>query len=197
MREIEKQSKRRYEATSRNTENMLAHAFVELLKGKPVRKITIQDITEYCGVNRKTFYYHFSSIEELVLWMLKKEAMETFQGLETCEDPEQLLRVIVTFSMQKKQMFEAVCTMNWQIFHTTLYDAFHRVVRLLLERFERERGMRLEEDYRNYVVDFYCEALTANLFQYLQKEEADSFEIRIQYMLKLVSVSLKAILDRE
>ena len=40
--------------TKRALEDSLKH----LLLKKPVNKITINDITEDCGVNRATFYYH-------------------------------------------------------------------------------------------------------------------------------------------
>ena len=37
-----------------------------MLLQKPLNKITINDITEDCGVNRMTFYYHFKDIYDLV-----------------------------------------------------------------------------------------------------------------------------------
>ena len=41
-----------------------------MLLEKPLNKITINDITEDCGVNRMTFYYHFKDIYDLVDWIL-------------------------------------------------------------------------------------------------------------------------------
>ena len=48
--------------TKRALEDSLKH----LLLKKPVNKITINDITEDCGVNRATFYYHFKAIYALI-----------------------------------------------------------------------------------------------------------------------------------
>ena len=42
------------------TKRSLAKAFVDLLEEKPFDKITIQDISQKAGVNRQTFYNHFS-----------------------------------------------------------------------------------------------------------------------------------------
>lgn len=44
----------------------IAFAFKELLLKKSIDKITINDITEKCGINRQTFYYHFHDIYELI-----------------------------------------------------------------------------------------------------------------------------------
>ncbi len=55
------------------TKRALLAAFGELLEKKSFNKITVSDLTELCGVNRMTFYYHFQDIYELMIW-----------GLETC-----------------------------------------------------------------------------------------------------------------
>lgn len=41
------------------TKKAISYAFKELLLEKPLSKITINDITEKCEMNRQTFYYHF------------------------------------------------------------------------------------------------------------------------------------------
>ena len=41
------------------TEKALAASLKKLLEKKTLDKITVKDITDDCGVNRQTFYYHF------------------------------------------------------------------------------------------------------------------------------------------
>jgi len=41
------------------TKRALEASLKKLLLTKPLDKITISDITDDCGVNRMTFYYHF------------------------------------------------------------------------------------------------------------------------------------------
>ena len=52
----------------------IAFAFKELLLEKSIDKITINDITEKCGINRQTFYYHFHDIYELIEWICETDA---------------------------------------------------------------------------------------------------------------------------
>jgi len=54
---------------SDSTKKALANALNDVLEKKPLDKITITDLTDACGVNRQTFYYHFHDIYELVEWM--------------------------------------------------------------------------------------------------------------------------------
>ena len=41
------------------TKRSLASALKELMEEMPFAKITVADICEKCGMNRKSFYYHF------------------------------------------------------------------------------------------------------------------------------------------
>ena len=57
----------------------------KLLLQKPLNKITINDITEDCGVNRMTFYYHFKDIYDLVDWILVEDASKILEGRQSFE----------------------------------------------------------------------------------------------------------------
>lgn len=49
-----------------NTKNEIMEAFSKILEKKKIQNITIKDITDECGLNRKTFYYYFSDIDNLM-----------------------------------------------------------------------------------------------------------------------------------
>ena len=57
------------------TKRLMADALKQLMTKKPLNKITIREITEDCGVNRQTFYYHFEDIYDLMRWMFRQEAL--------------------------------------------------------------------------------------------------------------------------
>ena len=42
------------------TKRALEASLKKLVKTKPLNKITVSDITDDCGINRMTFYYHFN-----------------------------------------------------------------------------------------------------------------------------------------
>ena len=48
------------------TKKALATSLKKLLSKKELSKITISNITDDCGVNRQTFYYHFRDIYDLL-----------------------------------------------------------------------------------------------------------------------------------
>ena len=56
------------------TEKALAASLKKLLEKKTLDKITVKDITDDCGVNRQTFYYHFHDVYDWVEWIFTEEA---------------------------------------------------------------------------------------------------------------------------
>ncbi len=66
---------RKTNAASEQTKYALAEALKEWMAVKPVDKITIQDLTERCGIRRQTFYYHFQDVYDLLRWMFQEEAV--------------------------------------------------------------------------------------------------------------------------
>ena len=68
---------------SQTTKRALEASLKKLLLEKPLNKITINDITEDCGVNRMTFYYHFKDIYDLVDWILTEDAAKAMEGRQS------------------------------------------------------------------------------------------------------------------
>ena len=67
---------------SQITKKALAQSLKNLLLKKPLNKITINDITDDCGINRMTFYYHFKDIYDLLEWIYTNEVIGKIKNLE-------------------------------------------------------------------------------------------------------------------
>ena len=51
------------------TKSALARAMKKLMNEKDFQKISVTDICESCGMNRKSFYYHFKDKYDLMNWI--------------------------------------------------------------------------------------------------------------------------------
>ena len=56
------------------TEKAIKETFMQLLNNRPLSKITVKDIAAECGINRNSFYYHFSDLPTLLETILTEEA---------------------------------------------------------------------------------------------------------------------------
>lgn len=60
------------------TRKMIQDAFLELMNEKSYEDITVTDLAGLAGVNRKTFYAHFESKDQLLLQMLQEMCQALF-----------------------------------------------------------------------------------------------------------------------
>ena len=74
---------------SQMTKRALVASLKDLLAEKPLDKITVTDLTEHCGVNRMTFYYHFKDIYDLVEWVCMEDAKKALADNKTYETWQQ------------------------------------------------------------------------------------------------------------
>lgn len=58
------------------TKRALAQSLKDLMEVQPIEKISVGSICKQCGLNRKSFYYHFKDKYELINWIYYTEFVE-------------------------------------------------------------------------------------------------------------------------
>ena len=67
-------------ADSNVTKNALADALKKLMQEQGFEKISVSEICEACGMNRKSFYYHFKDKYDLVNWIFYEDFLKQLQA---------------------------------------------------------------------------------------------------------------------
>ncbi len=70
-------------AVSDRTRIALADALKEMTETMPLSRIRVVELCKRCGVDRRTFYYHFRDIYDLTAWIFDQDvndAIERFGG---------------------------------------------------------------------------------------------------------------------
>lgn len=85
---------------------------------KPISKIKISEITDACGVNRQTFYYHFDDIYDLLKYLFTTEALKYYasEGINPNSiEPKDITLAIFHFMRNNRTLI------------LNSYDSDHRV----------------------------------------------------------------------
>ena len=98
----------KYEVTSQNTKKMLANTLISLMKKKSLSKISISEIVKTCQINRKTFYYHFADIYELLEWHLEQEVSSIMLSLKSPDDFETAFRISVDYMEHNTYLYNCI-----------------------------------------------------------------------------------------
>ena len=136
------------------TKHALEASLKKLLLQKPLDKITINDLTEDCGISRMAFYYHFKDIYDLVEWACLEDATKALKGKKTYD----------TWQEGLSQIFEAVLENK-----PFIMNVYHSVSREQIENYlfrltmnlimgvveEKSVGTNLKEEDKLFIANFY------------------------------------------
>lgn len=151
------------------TKYALEKALRKLLLKKPLHKITINDITEECGVNRMTFYYHFKDIYDLVEWMLNQEtqkALEGPRGFDTWS--EALLDILLKLQADRTLVLNVYRSVGRERVEQYLYSLLDPMLHIFVERETQDLAIRDED--KQFVVDFFKYALVGIVLEWIHKD---------------------------
>ena len=154
---------------SQTTKRALEASLKRLLLQKPLNKITINDITEDCGVNRMTFYYHFKDIYDLVDWILAEDAakaLENKRNFETWTDA--FLDILRQLQENKALVMNVYRSISREQVEQYLYKQLDPMLRDFIERKAAE--ISVQDADKQFIVDFYKYALVGMVLEWIRKD---------------------------
>lgn len=187
----------KHEITSMNTKRTLSASLKKIMEHKKLSKITISEIIADCGVNRKTFYYHFEDIYALLKWTMEQETVEVLKNFDLLKNPEEAITFVADYADQNKHIFNcAYDSMGRDEMKRFFHSDFYNVILSIIEGVEKNHKTALPEDFKKYLTNFYTEALSGILIDYFQhKKDKKSRDEMIQYTLFVLKKSIPNIID--
>ena len=105
------------------TKNALASSMKKLMKEKHFEKISVIDICEGCGMNRKSFYYHFKDKYDLVNWIFYTDFIKTASKRSYTDGWDLLTAVVELFSSDRSFYKAALEIKGQNSFRDYFYEA--------------------------------------------------------------------------
>jgi AcrR family transcriptional regulator len=145
-----------------NTMLLIANTFVDLCDEMPLKKISISDIVERTGKNRKTFYYHFENKDYLINWIFRYDLglalRDTFsEGALLYENAsEDSLSQFPYYVTQKSGVRSLDHSMFFECFSKTLEGKRKFYTQALLDNSPCS--------LRNYLYDLYLPTLKNDIY---------------------------------
>ena len=186
----------KHEVTSLNTKRTLAESLKKLMKKKSLSKITVSEIIADCGLNRKTFYYHFEDIYSLLKWIFENEAIEVTKQFNLIIDYEEAIFFVMDYIEENDYMINCAydsigCGEMKKIFFADFYE----LVASLINGAEKETGKTLSSGYKDFLCSFYTEALAGILIDWIKNRKERNRQQVMEYLVKTIRDSLSGILE--
>ena len=183
------------EVVSQTTKRALEASLKKLLLQKPLNKITINDITEDCGVNRMTFYYHFKDIYDLVEWSCQEDASRALAGKKTYETWQQgflqLFKAVQDNKPFIMNVYHSVSREQVELYlYKLTYDLLIGVVN------ECSKDLNLREDDKEFIANFYKYAFVGVMLDWVKNDMKEDPKQIIDRLSTLMHGNVSAALER-
>lgn len=162
------------------TKSALASSMKRLMKEKPFTKISVIDICEGCGMNRKSFYYHFKDKYDLVNWIFYTD----FIALVSTRDYESgwdLLIAVGELFYRDQEFYRSALRIEG---HNSFREYFHESMTPIVSFFIRD-VCDADED-QDILLTFFCDAYLSAVVRWLEegcKMEPEAFVGRLKTMI--------------
>lgn len=159
----------KHEVTTMNTKKALAASLKKLLAEKPCSKITVSELIQDCGLNRKTFYYHFADLPALVKWMFEQEAVEVVKQFNLLTDCEKAINFVIDYVDSNTHIINCIYdSMGHDCMKQFLFDDFYGITRAAIDGAAVQVDVQLSEDFLQFLSRFYAEAIAGTLIDWFQ-----------------------------
>lgn len=179
------------------TKRALAASLKKRLTQTTLDKITIQQLVDDAEVSRKTFYYHFQDVYDLLEWLLVDDANRVLEDNTTADTWQKGLGNVLEYLQGNRTIILNIyrslqSEANYLKVHVT------KMILPLTERiFDEQPGHeRVTPDDREFVLKFYSLGVVELVLVWIENGMKPDAEILMQQINKIFTGSMESIIQR-
>ena len=180
----------------RKTKEAIRSAFKSMICEMDYEQITIKELTQRAQINRKTFYLHYSSLEDL-LEELQEEIAEHFirrkVSYSSMKDIRDLIRIFFEHAANMPLLHERLmCSGSY-------YPIWEKInQRIMQHRRETNKGAFGLDEYSESLVFAYYGANSTLLYrQWVADEKKLSLESLIEMATRLICQGMSSVVRED
>ena len=136
------------------TKRALEQALKSVLKTKNLKKVTIQDIADECGINRNTFYYHFKDIYDLVEWICIEDGKKALSQYRQYDNWENGTIGLLNMMLANKAFVENVYrNVGRERIESFLFPQIKQVIASIV--YEEAEGISVTDEEKEFAAEMY------------------------------------------
>lgn len=172
-------------ADSNITKNALALALRELMEEAPIEKINVTHICERCGMNRKSFYYHFKDKYDLINWIYDTEFRSlTEMDLSSTDGRLSFVEQACKCFYENRAFYRKALKLKGQ---NSFAEHFRESLGSLLKK--RLEQIMTGDKVDDFSIDFYTDACLGAIERWLLDQDCMPPEQFLEKMTSLIQAS--------
>lgn len=189
----------RHDINSNNTKTVLATSLKELVNSSPASvKISVNSIVAHCGVNRNTFYYHFSNINELIYWTMYNDFYRHIRSFDSLRDGKQIRDLALKyFQTNHKFLSFAYRYIDYDMFWEAYVRELTPIVSNYIDALCFRSSRKLDMGFRQFAIDMYAEQVTAIYLTLIHKPTVRRSTMALKCLETIFDYSIPDLLTHE
>ena len=177
------------------TKRLLADTLKEMLSRMPLEKVRIEELCQECGIDRRTFYYHFKDKYDLVAWIYQQDYEAALRDTGGRYSEELIQKVLQRMNSHRAFYRKAFLDKSQNTITRYIHDFYMNLYR---EKILAHTGGENLSEEELYDLGSYVYASVEHTKEWLEGTSAYSIPVfaRLQYR-SLPSFLREAVFDKD
>lgn len=173
------------------TQKAIKTAFKEMLLEMPYEKITIKELCQRAVINRKTFYLHYDSIEDVLEEFQEEQSSEYFNRIKDFDhikNVDKLIKTFFYFSEEQGKFYELIhCNSHYDYIHT---KQTNKISEKSQDNFKSIK--KFDKNKQNIILTYITNSMIGIYRQWVN----DGKQIPIDEIIDIATILIKSGIDK-
>ena len=168
------------------TKKALAESLKKQMQITQLAKITVNDVVNECGLNRRTLYYNFHDIYDLLEWIYKTEIKEVLGKNRICQTWKKgLLQIFNYLHENRKMVFNTYKSVDRDLLENHLYNEIFNLILGVVN--ELAKDLNVSDEDKKYVAEFYKIIFAGVVINWIKNNMGEDAEEVVNNLGKIIS----------
>ena len=148
------------------TKNLIKQEFIKLLNKKSLHNITVTEIAKQCKIERKTFYYHYENLPQLVKEIFDEELEDVIEEFNETLSWEESFISATKFILENKKVVKHMYESDYKVeLEKYIFSISGEIMRKYVRRVAKDT--KAQEIDIKLIAYFYQCALSSSLVEWV------------------------------
>ncbi|MDU5324103.1 MAG: TetR-like C-terminal domain-containing protein [Peptoniphilus harei] len=148
------------------TKNLIKQEFIKLLNKKSLHNITVTEIAKQCKIERKTFYYHYENLPQLVKEIFDEELEDVIKEFNETLSWEESFISVAKFILENKKAVKHMYESDYKVeLEKYIFSISGEIMRKYVRRVAKDT--KAQEIDIKLIAYFYQCALSSSLVEWV------------------------------
>lgn len=177
------------------TKNLIKQEFIKLLNKKSLHNITVTEIAKQCKIERKTFYYHYENLPQLVKEIFDEELEDVIKEFNETLSWEESFISAAKFILENKKVVKHMYESDYKVeLEKYIFSISGEIMKKYVRRVAKDT--KAQEIDIKLIAYFYQCALSSSLVEWVATDMKTDPKIVARRLGKLMDGNILESLKR-